>query len=492
MRFAYRKDGTKIYNQSVETEVLTLYRPYIGYKLDSEPMNPGLDNALDSPDFVMLDLSNNWIVFEFPHLRLMDHIDLRATFVGESNVHMVMSFSADSTDGVDGNWYEKDLGMYFNKSLGAFPAAQKAIAKWLKFRTDTNKETHKDQIQYIGLFGRDYSLPLEIWDSLETKQLVNEGDFKFATAYTSADFLSKKKFKIKCIAGVTTTFKLTFESCRYHDYTEFVPDVMSYVKASDYKVKLPILEITLNPGEVSEELWVKCDIPRMKNLGDGWHYYTIFIENKDTKEVVFGSTSSILLQNATVESQLGGAVTPTGASANSVGAPLALTASVPLAGDTKYYGYLADDELYTEEIKYLGWVCLATSAVPHNGGILFASTYDNHHIGALGYWHAKDKYYPVEIKPDLGTVGEWNPYLAMATDPDGITAVIMAYATDNNQLVFIRIENGEYIGINHVEIDAASVVFADKSLMFDGTTTYAVVQVNGIPVFYRSTDFFST
>jgi hypothetical protein len=185
--------------------------------------------------------------------------------------------SADSTDGVDGEWIE----VYTFARPSTYTYIEHTVdiqnVKWLKGPIVNSSQTWYN----FSIFG-EYTEPnFELYDANGTSKLNTENLFSETTTISNVvDYSDRKQFKIKNTTDTEHSYTVSIEPLKYGGDL-IITNYFSLSSDNGTTKSQTVVTSTVAPGELCEEvidIWI--DLLAVDNTGDGWHYFSInVVEN---------------------------------------------------------------------------------------------------------------------------------------------------------------------------------------------------------------------
>jgi hypothetical protein len=217
-----------------------------------------------------------WLIINFPVPMIIDKVAI--TFVMSATVTAEVSSTA--WDGLtDPDEWTSVLAS--TAIVGGITPVELEItpvaASWLRVKISTGMSL-SSVLRRFFLFG-EYNTPLfEYWDENETAEINDDYALSFPEAQNNIDFNESLAFKIKNTDAVDHTYSLELTATRYGGD----PPITNYFTLSNDggSSKLPsITTANVIAGEFSETINVYADVPAANNPADGWHYFSIKVND---------------------------------------------------------------------------------------------------------------------------------------------------------------------------------------------------------------------
>lgn len=262
-RINYSKDGTKLYRYNFSTNTKAI--------ISSDDMS-----VLDSDIYTanQVSFSSNSLMFNFPSSINIDKVGVKFNQPSRPSGWQ-LSYSADSTDGIDGTWI--DVPQTFSHTNNTYTEWEILLnsIKWLRLPSaDIDGACYN-----IFIFGEYENSTFEIWDANGSGELNTEVYPFGITGVTSyTDYSDKKQFKIKNKTDFTKNYNITISPVRYGG-DSIISNYFSLSLDGGTTKASNITLYNVEPGAFSAEvvdIWT--DLLSTNNPGDGYHYYSILIE----------------------------------------------------------------------------------------------------------------------------------------------------------------------------------------------------------------------
>jgi len=264
-RIRYSVDDCTTYSWSVSTGTKAI-------------MSSANIQILDGDQYAtnMVDFANKGMMIHFPGNLSINNIKLK---FNQSSTSLKIETSADSTDGFDGTWTTLiNNGSYLTPNYTMY-GMNDTVCTWVRV-SNTNGGT----IYCAHIFGT-YTVPkIEVWRADKTQEFTADYPLSFPNIPDSSNFSSYVDFKILNKDSVPHSYQLTVGAVKYNgdviitNYFKLSLD-NGVTKATTVIAKSEAnVSVAVPSNGYSQTVRIYADILKTQNPADGYHYFTIAIE----------------------------------------------------------------------------------------------------------------------------------------------------------------------------------------------------------------------
>lgn len=275
-RINYANDGTKLYSYFPSAATKTIHLQddinildgdiYVTSNIDSNPSTNG----------------NYHLMWNFPSGIQIDKIGVKQCF-NDSGGSPILTpvtglglwYSNDSTDGIDGTWVEYESTFSATRATYTEWDVNITSCKWLRGPLCTQNYNWYN----IFIFGEYTDPSFEIYDAAGTIEL-NATDYPLGVTSISSlyDYSNRQQFKIKNKTAYTKNYSISITPIKYGGDAIITNNFSLSIDGGTTKSQTVIL-YNIAPNSLCNEIidvWV--DLLAENNTADGYHYYSVVIE----------------------------------------------------------------------------------------------------------------------------------------------------------------------------------------------------------------------
>jgi len=258
MRINWSKDNGVAYIYNSNSATRTYINTDNATKIDSD-----LSNATP------LDIFNGeYIMINLPVAISLSAIKAKMT---PSVSGQIAQCSLDSTDGIDGTWIDLlDNQSYTGLEYKTYTTTP-TNCKWIRLGP-------VDSLFAFHIFGEYQNPRFEVWSADGLSELTGDYPLGVQDIPNSYDYTDRARFKIKNLDIYAHSYSVTITPVRYGG-DSVIADYCTVSKDNGATKTSTLTVSNVQPNSLSTEtidVWI--DITSANNTADGYHYYSISIE----------------------------------------------------------------------------------------------------------------------------------------------------------------------------------------------------------------------